>query len=139
MQNTSKDFDNWNKIKKNTNNSTRELGIKSREIFWAKLGQNIGYEQNAKANNFARPVIIIRKLISDLFLAIPTTTTKRSTNNYFHPFKDYDKDKNLLEVTALILQVKVFSTKRLMNKIGMINKNDFKEVVKKSKDLFGPT
>ena len=38
-----------------------------------------------------------------------------------------------------ILQVKVFSIKRIMNKIGMINKEDFKVIVEKSKNLFGPT
>lgn len=132
-------FDDWNKVKKTTNQNKRNLGIKTREIFWAKIGLNIGYEQNGKGKNFARPVIITKKLTSELFIGIPTTTTLRESNNYFHVFSYYDKDKNLLKVTALILQLKVFSTKRLMNKIGMINKNDFEKVLKKSKDLFGPT
>ena len=139
MQDTTIDFDNWNKIKKSTNQNSRKLGIKPREIFWAKIGQNIGHEQDGKGKNFARPVIIISKLTSDLFLGIPTTTTNRDESNYFHPFSYYDKDKNLLHVTALILQIKVFSTKRVMNKIGMISKKDFIDVINKSKDLFGPT
>ncbi|PLY07453.1 MAG: hypothetical protein C0625_04560 [Arcobacter sp.] len=132
-------FDSWNQIKKDTNLNRRKLGIKPREIFWAKMGQNIGFEQNGKGKNFARPVIILRKLTSDLFLGIPTTTTQRESNNYFHSFSYTDKEKNILEVSALILQIKVFSVKRLMNKIGMINKNDFNKIVKKSKELIGPT
>lgn len=134
-----KNYDDWNHVKKSTNKNKRKLGIKPREIFWAKIGQNVGFEQNGKGKNFARPVIIIRKLTSELFIGIPTTTTYRESNNYFHSFTYYDVDKNILNVTALILQLKVFSTKRLMNKIGMINKNDFYIVVQKSKSLIGPT
>ncbi|ADG93131.1 conserved hypothetical protein [Arcobacter nitrofigilis DSM 7299] len=39
-------FDEWNEIKKELTKNERKLGIKSREIFWANIGQNIGYEQN---------------------------------------------------------------------------------------------
>lgn len=132
-------YNEWNEIKKDVNKNKRKLGIKSREIFWAKMGQNIGYEQNGKGKNFARPVIIIRKLTSDLFVGVPTSTVKRDSNDYFHQFSYEDKEKNKLKVTALILQLKVFSTKRLMNKIGMITKEDFQIIVQKSKNLIGPT
>lgn len=39
----------------------------------------------------------------------------------------------------MILQVKVFSIKRLMNKIGMVNKKDFNEIVLKLRDIVSPT
>jgi mRNA interferase MazF len=132
-------FDEWNKIKKDTNQNERKLGIKPREIFWARIGQNIGFEQNGKGKNFARPVIIVRKLTKDLFLGIPTTTTLRKDDDYFHKFKYSTYNNETLNVCALILQIKVFSTKRLMNKIGMIHKEDFEIIVKKAKKLFGPT
>ena len=134
-----KDYDRWNEIKKSVNENKRKIGIKPREIFWAKIGQNIGFEQNGKGKNFVRPVIIVRRLTKDLFIGIPTTTTIRESNEYFHIFEYNDKEKNILKVSALILQIKVLSIKRLMNKIGMINKNDFDEVVLKSKNLIGPT
>jgi|GEM_PF-4969906 len=38
--------------------------------------------------------------------------------------------------SAMILQLKTYSIKRLMNKAGVINKNDFSEVVEKAKKLF---
>jgi|TARA_R110002033_G_scaffold63018_1_gene113918 mRNA interferase MazF len=132
-------FDEWNEIKKELTKNERKLGIKSREIFWANIGQNIGYEQNGKGKNFVRPVIVVRKLTKDLFLGIPTTTTLREDNDYFHKFKYTIYNNEVLNVSALILQVKVFSIKRIMNKIGMINKEDFKVIVEKSKNLFGPT
>lgn len=132
-------FDEWNEVKKELSKNQRKLGIKPREIFWANIGQNIGFEQNGKGENFARPVIIVRKLSKDLFLGIPTTTTLREDNDYFHKFKYTTHNNEILNVSALILQVKVFSTKRIMNKIGMINIEDFKLIVEKSKKLFGPT
>jgi mRNA interferase MazF len=132
-------FDEWNEVKKELSIKERKLGIKQREIFWANIGQNIGFEQNGKGKNFARPIIVIRKLTKDLFLGIPTTTTLREDNDYFHKFKYTTSNNEVLVVSALILQVKVFSIKRIMNKIGMIHKEDFKVIVEKSKRLFGPT
>jgi mRNA interferase MazF len=39
-------FDEWNEVKKELSIKERKLGIKQREIFWANIGQNIGFEQN---------------------------------------------------------------------------------------------
>ena len=132
-------FDEWNEVKKDIHKSERKLSIKTREIFWANIGQNIGFEQNGKGKNFARPIIVVKKLTKDLFLGIPTTTTLREDNDYFHKFKYTTYNNEVLNVSALILQVKVFSIKRLMNKIGMIHKEDFNLIIEKSKNLFGPT
>ena len=133
-------FDKWNRVKKNTEQNKRKLGIKSRDIFCAKIGQNVGSEEYGKGKNFARPVIIIRKLTKELFLGIPTTTNLKDNNDYFHTFKYLDKNKNTLEVSAMILQIKVFSVKRLMNRIGMIDKDSFGIVIEKSQNLMiGPT
>ena len=132
-------FDEWNEVKKDIHKSERKLSIKTREIFWANIGQNIGFEQNGKGKNFARPIIVVKKLTKDLFLGIPTTTTLREDDDYFHKFKYTTYNNEVLNVSALILQVKVFSIKRLMNKIGMIHKEDFNLIIEKSKNLFGPT
>ena len=133
------DYDKWNEVKKELSQNKRKLGLKPREIFWAKLGQNIGYEQNGKGENFARPIIVVRKLTKDLFLGIPTTTTIRESNDYFHTFEYQTKEMQTLRVSALILQLKVFSIKRVMNKIGMVHKEDFEQIIEKSRSLIGPT
>ena len=130
-------FDKWNEIKKITQNSKRKLGIKSREIFWAKIGQNIGSEEYGKDENFARPVIVIRKLTKDLFVGVPLTSTIKS-NDYFHSFKYDNKTHGTVHNSAMILQLKVFSIKRLMNKAGIINKNDFEEIIKKLQMIVSP-
>jgi mRNA interferase MazF len=133
-----KKYDEWNEVKKVTSKNNIKLGIKPREIFWLKIGQNIGNEEYGKGENFARPVIVIRKLTSDLFIGIPTTTNAKN-DDYFHKFSYNSKQGGKIEVSAMILQFRVFSIKRLMNKIGMIHKDDFKIIVEKSKRLFGPT
>lgn len=132
------EFDQWNNIKKEVEENKRKLGIKPREIFWAKIGQNVGDEQNGKGENFARPVIVLKKLTKELFLGIPLTSTLRH-NDYFHTFEYHNTANGVVKNSALILQVRVFSIKRLMNKTGVINKQDFDEIIEKSKKLFSPT
>ncbi|NQY22505.1 MAG: type II toxin-antitoxin system PemK/MazF family toxin [Campylobacteraceae bacterium] len=133
-----KEFDKWNEIKKVCDENNRKIGIKPREIFWAKIGLNIGSEEYGKDKNFARPVIIINKLTNDLFIGVPLTSTIKS-NDYFHSFKYKNKQNGEVLNSAMILQIKVFSIKRLMNKIGMINKDDFAEIVVKLKNIISPT
>ncbi|DAB31045.1 MAG TPA: hypothetical protein CFH84_00665 [Sulfurimonas sp. UBA12504] len=133
-------FNKWNEIKKETYKSdVKKFGIKQREIYWMKLGQNIGSEEYGKNENFTRPIVIVRKLTSDLFLGIPTTTNIRQNSDYFHSFEYLDKNKNSIKVSAMILQIKTFSIKRLMSKIGWIDKNDFKILQEKSRRLIDPT
>jgi len=131
-------FNQWNEVKKKTEDNKRKLGIKPRDIFWAKIGQNIGSEEYGKNDNFARPVIIIRKLTHDLFIGIPLTSTVKD-NDYFHSFQYDNKSNGLTKNSAMILQVRTFSIKRLMNKTGVISKEDFEVVIEKSKRLFSPT
>jgi len=37
----SKRFDEWNETKKITESRERKVGIKPRELFWVKIGQNM--------------------------------------------------------------------------------------------------
>jgi len=135
---TMEKFDNWNEVKKKTHETKRKLGIKPRDIFWAKIGQNIGSEEYGKNENFARPVIIVRKLTHDLFIGIPLTSTIKD-NDYFHSFEYNNKIHGMVKNSAMILQFRTFSIKRLMNKVGVINKEDFEIVLEKAKGLFSPT
>jgi mRNA interferase MazF len=134
----SKRFDEWNETKKLVESNDRKVGIKPRELFWVKIGQNIGSEEYGKGENFTRPVIIIRKLTYDLFLGVPTTTTAKH-DDYFHTFEYNYESKGIVKASAMILQVKVFSIKRLMNRIGIVDKENFKMIQEKIKGLIGPT
>ncbi len=57
-----KDFDAWNKVKQNTHVLQTLRYPKEGEIWWCKLGLNIGDEQDGKGTRFERPVVIINNL-----------------------------------------------------------------------------
>lgn len=131
-----KQFDDWNNTKKKSHYKENNVGFKEREIFWARIGQNIGAEEFGKGNEFQRPILIIRKLTAHIFIGIPLTSTVKD-NDYFHTF-EYDTKKGKVSSTAMILQLKTFDKKRLMTRIGMLNKEDFQKVVEKARNLFIP-
>jgi len=132
------DYDKWNQIKKETVKNNRKLTIKPREIFWVKIGHNIGDEEFGKGEIFSRPVIVVRQLTSDLFIGIPTTTTQKEENDYFHPF-EFQTKKGISKNSAMLLQLRVFSKKRITDKIGKLNQEDFKKIQEKVVSLIVPT
>ena len=133
------DFDNWNEVKKETQNKNFILTIKKREIYWAKIGLNIGHEQYGKGKDFVRPVIVIRQLTSDLFIGVPTTTSIKDDSDYFHKITYKDDLNRTVSSSAMILQQKVFSKKRLLNKIGKTDLESFAKIKEKLKRLIDPT
>lgn len=130
-------FDNWNEVKKKTEVNQRKLGIKQREIFWVKIGQNIGDEEFGKGEIFSRPVLVLKQLTQDLFIGIPITTTIKD-NDYFHAF-EFETKKGISKNSAMILQFRTFSKKRVTDKIGRMNTEDFKKVQSKLLKIIVPT
>jgi len=130
-----KDFDNmkqhdkWNKVKKSTQNLEDKLFFKERDIFWARLGENIGFEQNGKGEEFTRPIIVVKKYTQNMLLAIPLSTTLRD-GSFFYKFNF----KNRLS-TALLVQNRLLSSKRLVKKIGKIDEENFRKLKEKLIDL----
>jgi len=130
MYNKKQNLDRWNKIKKDTELDNIKVYFKERDIFWTRLGENIGFEQNGKGDEFQRPVIILKKYTNDMFLGIPLSTTPRD-GSFFFQFS-FIKDEIS---TALLVQHKLYSKKRLIKKIGMIDKNNFQNLKIKLYDL----
>ncbi len=106
-----KNFDEWNKKKKDINDKENLPRIKSREIWWCHLGINVGDEQDGDNDNFIRPVLILRVYNKNLVTVIPATTSQKISKYYF-PVKIKNKEG------ALILsQYKPISTKRLIKRV----------------------
>jgi len=124
-----KAFDQWNEVKKVTNSEHKPVYFKERDIFWMKIGQNIGNEQNGKGDKFQRPVLIVKKYSSEMFLGIPLSTTPRS-GSFFYQFEFLGEIS-----TALLVQHRVFSTKRCIKKIGKIDEENFKHLKEKLMEL----
>jgi len=126
-----KKFDTWNEVKKRTNSLKKKVYFKERDIFYIKLGENIGFEQSGKGDMFLRPVIILKKFNNNFFMGVPLTTTIKEGIYYFE-FEFTNKKSN-----AILSQMKSFDAKRIKHKIGVINQIDFKNLKEKISDLYG--
>jgi len=131
-------FDVWNDVKQRAHNTPRNVGFKPREIFWMRIGQNVGSEEFGKGNEFQRPVLIVKKLTRDLFVGIPLTSHIKQSNDYFHLIT-YKTKKGIRQSSAMILQLRTYDKKRLMGKIATLEKRQFEEVLKKAGNFFIPS
>lgn len=127
-----KKFNTWNEKKQELHNIEKLVNFREKDIFFVSLGENIGFEQNGKGQEFQRPVLVIKRYTNDMFLGVPLSTTLRDGSFYFK-FSFLEDKKS----TALLVQHKLYSSKRLIKKIGMINKTDFRNLqVKLHKLIF---
>ena len=123
-----KDFDAWNEKKKGVNSKkyNPKLFFNEREVWWASVGVNVGVETDGKHKNFERPVLIITVFNGHMFWGVPLTSAEKQGEYYVKI------THNKGESWANITQLKSFSSKRLLRKIGMIPKKDFDAVINKA-------
>ena len=126
-------YNNWNEIKITIENENIIVGFKERDIFYMNMGKNIGFEQDGKGENFVRPVVIIKGFNKNMFFGIPLST-KIKEGKFYYKFQFQKKDE-LVKNIALLSQMRLFSTKRLLNKIGEISKEDFESLKNEFKSL----
>lgn len=119
-----KDFDSWNIIKQKINNGKLKLlYFKEREIWWLSIGINVGYEEDGKHEDFLRPVLVITKFNRELFLGVPLST-KVKDNRYYINISLKGRT-----VSAMVSQIRTFSSKRILYKLGELDSEDFMKVV----------
>lgn len=116
-------FDKWNEVKKRISKKNNHRSFEEMDIFNANLGQNLGFEQNGTGNQSIRPILILKKFNKNFFYAIPLSTTE-NRNKYFFEFEFIEDKKSV----AVLSQVRNMDAKRLLNKIGKINEEDFKNL-----------
>ena len=83
------------------------------------LGCNVGFEEDGKGFDFARPVLIVRKFNEHFFIGVPLSTTSK-TGRYYYRFESSPGCK-----TALLSQVRALGAKRLVNNSGLVSSWDF--------------
>lgn len=125
-----KDFDKWNTKKKYINDQIVAPFCHERELWWCTLGVNIGFEQDGSDLEYRRPVLILKGLSKQTSLIIPLTTSIHT--HKFRPSIGLVENK---QACALLSQMKVIDTKRLVRKIGSLDKNIFEEIRKTVKDM----
>lgn len=124
-----KDFDKWNEVKKKTEAEQPRL-YTVREIWWCRLGLNIGTEQDGKGEWYVRPCIILRGFGPDACLVVPLTTSPRK-----HVLRISLGKINGEKANANLSQIRVVDTRRLEEKIGFLDIDIFSKLRKAAKDL----
>lgn len=125
-----KDFDGWNKQKKNTHERCDAPFCHKRELWWCALGINVGSEQDGAGDEYRRPVLVFKSMSKQTFLAIPLTTAAKD-----HPLRPEIGLVECKEARALLSQMRVIDTKRLVRKIGYLDNEVFARIRKTVKDL----
>ena len=85
------------------------------EVWWCSVGENVGVEISGKNELFSRPVFIFKKLSKKLFLGLPTSTQIQKVKIWFVPITIKDT-----QTFVLLSQARVFDSKRLIRRIGMV-------------------
>ncbi|MFA6314850.1 MAG: type II toxin-antitoxin system PemK/MazF family toxin [Candidatus Paceibacterota bacterium] len=126
----SKDFDKWNSKKKKAELEEKRL-YTTREIWWCRLGVNIGFEQDGSGEEFLRPCVIIREFGPRICMVIPLTSSPNK-----HHLRIPVGLVDTKHASALLSQIRSIDTRRHVEKIGFLDKEKFEELRKNARNLF---
>jgi mRNA interferase MazF len=121
-----KNFKDWHIEKNDLHENKVRAFFHEREVWFASIGVNIGFEQDGKHEKFLRPVIVVKKFNNEVCWGIPTTK-KDKTGSYYFPF-EYQKGEY---TTAILSQLRLIDSKRLDYKIGVMKQADFSKMKKR--------
>ncbi len=125
-----KDFDGWNKSKQEIHNNSEHKLYGAREVWWCSLGVNIGFEQDGSGAEGERPVLVLKGFSKQVCLIIPLTTSTKE-NPYHFPLGMID-GRNAF---AIMSQIRLIDTKRLINKVAVIDQKTFEKIRKTAREL----
>ncbi len=114
-----KDFREWHKTKRLIEQKENRIYFQVRDVFFCSIGENVGFEQDGRGQEFLRPVIVIKKFNNEVFLGVPLTHTDKKGKYYFT--FDFNRGKSV----AILSQVRLFDAKRMKYKIGMMDERNF--------------
>ena len=109
-----REFDVWNRLKKKTHHREELLGFKIRELWFIRMGKNVGFEQDGKGDEFMRPVLVFKKFNTQLFWGIPVTGVTKKGAYYFRLPKMRGRTN-----TLILSQLRLYDAKRLRYQIGV--------------------
>ncbi len=102
-------------------NGARVL-FKEGELWWCRVGVNIGVEIYGKGSGFVRPVLIFKKFSEESFLAIPLTTQKKR-GSWYVPILFSGEER-----IAILSQARTLDARRLVRKIGVLGGGSLRRV-----------
>jgi mRNA-degrading endonuclease toxin of MazEF toxin-antitoxin module len=125
-----KDFDRWNELKKQVNDADLLPLYHEREIWWAHLGVNVGYGQDGTGASFERPVLIMRGFSPHVCVVVPLTTSEK--RDRFYVSAGIVEGKS---AAAIVSQIRLIDTRRLINKVGTLDRGTFGPIRKAARKL----
>jgi mRNA interferase MazF len=135
-----KDFDRWNEQKKALHGSPApRVYVHERELWFAHLGTNIGFEQDGRGDQSLRPILVLRKFNNEIVWVLPLTRRHKPGNPYYIAF-DYivfpEVDgAPLAESVAILSQLRLLDIKRFRYKIGTAPAGAFELIKEKTRRL----
>ncbi len=114
-------LDKWNSLKKKLDKHT-PMQFSERDILFLSIGQNIGFEQYGKGEEFLRPVVVLKKFNKHLFLGVPLSSRLKE-GYYFHQVHFKGRVN-----TALLLQTKTFDSKRIKYRLARLGNREFEKL-----------
>ena len=124
-----KNFKDWNIEKSDLNENKVRAFFHEREVWFASIGVNIGFEQDGRGDKFLRPAIILKKFNNEVLWCVPLTKNQKKGKYYFS-FK-----LNNGVSTAILSQIRLIDSKRLQYKIGDLTEEDFTQIKEKLKQF----
>lgn len=124
-----KDFDRWNKQKKEADALHERPMFREREVWWCSLGVNVGDEQDGKGQSFTRPVLVLKKFNRNIFMGVPLSTQLKD-NPFYHRifFKG-------IEQSVLLSQLRILDVKRFRDKMGDLPSQEVEKIKEKLRKL----
>ena len=128
-------FDKWNEVKKELEQKTG-TGVANGEVYWLSVGQNLGSETYGKGADFKRPVLVLNKVYIknyiNAFIGVPLSSkASQKSGCLYHKFTD----KQGIKQVALLAQIRLFDTKRVISNANiLVLKADFEKIKIKVKD-----
>ncbi len=126
-----KDFGKWHGKKQMVENERPRVFFDARGIWFCYLGENVGFEQDGRGDEFLRPIVVLKKFNNEVLWAIPLTRTDKK-NKYYFPFS-FQEEGGVS--TAILSQIRLIDAKRLKYKIGDMKIGDFSVLKRKIRQL----
>jgi mRNA interferase MazF len=127
MERYRKEFDKWNDKKKLRDESTipYDFYFHERDVWWCAVGVNVGAEVDGKHDDFERPILVVKKFNRDMFWGIPLT--KKAKDHPAFVLLHHERGPSYANTS----QLRTWSTKRLLRRIGMVSHDEFQAVCEK--------
>lgn len=99
--------------------------FKQREVWWCSVGMNVGDEIYGKGASFLRPVLVLKKITGNVFLALPMTSLEKK-GTWYVEVKLHQKQN-----WVILSQARTLDARRLRNRIGELSDLEYLMVQKR--------